>query len=474
MTMDIIEGDSMDNELLPMWAIDEIWEQWKQSNELCGSTNFPLSVSTENCANANLTKVFDAEFKCLYEVPSHLIVHMPSARLNITRLVACRNYKSYEPSSCTMGSGCKFVHADVDYNTLETHPIHVNYIWRHESECTYERLPAGEVLEVLSADMTTVNLIPSEQVLNTRGACARHDIAEPLIRCKYFETNQTCFTGERCNFIHVVCVDPNAQGAFKRAPKVVAEPNASACISPQHSNNIKGKKSVVGNNGSGFNKEEHSAGMRKAPEEGRHDGGSGWVPNVSSPSFEPSPVVQMALRQGLNGTCGLPQKASQKPTSGPRSPSATTPPMGDTNTQEILAALRTAGVCGTGYASATTGRTVPQDQMNTLLSQLVSIMAQQAATPRTITVAPSPQLDDPAAVGTLLFLPRGAAEAVAVQPVFDGSFLSTVVTLGAGQRRCTGTIQQPRPQPLGDVWQLYNSQIPGHDGTVPLNWPYAR
>lgn len=107
----------------------------------------------------------------MFEVPVAAIRHLPPARLNITRLVLCRNYRapnmlhvSNDTTSsnnsihynglttlneghnsmnnvnnalsatnslqfgCQMGSSCKFVHADCDYSKLVRHSIHVNYI----------------------------------------------------------------------------------------------------------------------------------------------------------------------------------------------------------------------------------------------------------------------------------------------------------------------------------------------------------
>ncbi|GET87848.1 hypothetical protein, conserved [Leishmania tarentolae] len=164
-------------------------------------------------------EVFDPDFKFICHVPTNCVAHLPPPRLNITRLVLCRNYRPHEPQSCAMGSSCKFVHADCNYTKLEAHPIHVNYIWRHESLCTYSRMPAGERLEVVQPDGHSVS-IPSERVLLTAGTAAHAEAGKSTLTCcDSYENSGMCNCGERCTFIHVVHVDPNVQGDFKRAPR---------------------------------------------------------------------------------------------------------------------------------------------------------------------------------------------------------------------------------------------------------------
>ncbi|KAG5508090.1 hypothetical protein GH5_07149 [Leishmania sp. Ghana 2012 LV757] len=191
----------------------------------CGSNN-SVSARRENQATLHETlttkaalEVFDPDFKLIYNVPTNCVVHLPPARLNITRLVLCRNYRPHEPQSCAMGSSCKFVHADCNYKKLEAHPIHVNYIWRHETLCTYPRMPAGEKLEVAQPDGRSTE-ISSEKILLTAGAAVRAEAAKATLTCcDSYENSGMCNCGERCNFIHIVHVDPNVQGDFKRAPR---------------------------------------------------------------------------------------------------------------------------------------------------------------------------------------------------------------------------------------------------------------
>jgi hypothetical protein len=168
--------------------------------------------------------VFDPHFKFVKEVPSCLVRHLPPARLNITRLVFCRNYVPGEEGSCSMADGCKFVHADVDPESLESHPIHVKYAWRHEDLCTYARLPAGEVLRVTAPNnRPPVEEIPSERVLVTRGGLRYRNPDAVHHHCMHYHQHRMCNRGERCNFIHVVHVDAKVVGDFKRAAAAVVE-----------------------------------------------------------------------------------------------------------------------------------------------------------------------------------------------------------------------------------------------------------
>ncbi|KEG07994.1 zinc finger protein family memeber [Trypanosoma grayi] len=480
--------EGIDGTEFPLRGIDEIWEQWNQSNELSSATNLPSSLKfrqQDTSAPSGCTEVFDAEFKCLYEVPSHLVVHTPSARLNITRLVFCRNYKTGEPDSCKMGDNCKFVHADVDIKMLEAFPIHVNYIWRHEDLCTYKRLPPGETVEVLCSDMCTIESLPSERILVTRGALARHDIAEPLIRCRYYDANQTCFSGECCNFIHVMFVDPNVQGYFKRAPKAHVETRAIATSSSlQHQNY---------SNNSNNNNSSSSSSAGNHVLEGHHGVqgmNSAWVPNVSSPSFESSGITPFALMHTFNGAMPFipssmyaQQDAGVINLGGSTSPvAANARPSGqpipfpydhtDGSLQELLKMLQVsshspsagarphemqasstgAGRMQSSDASNSNANTLTtQEQLTGALSHVVSLLAQQMAVTRSVTIGSSPLLDDPYSMGTLLFLPRGATEAVAVQPVYDASFMAVVTALGGQQQRPMNPVMQPQtntvPQP---------------------------
>ncbi|ORC92728.1 zinc finger protein family memeber [Trypanosoma theileri] len=504
-------------------TLDEIWEQWNQANDLSTGTNLPSCLRQqqeqhEDAAPHDSTVVFDAEFRCLYKVPPHLVVHTPSARLNITRLVFCRNYRAHEPDSCKMGDNCKFVHADVDIRMLEAYPIHVNYVWRSEDLCMYKRLPPGEMLEVLSGDMCTVESIPSERVLVTRGALARHDIAEPLMRCKYYDANQTCFAGEHCNFIHVVFLDPTFQGSFKRAPKVLLDTRSSAntLSIPQHRPNNGNCNSSSNNNGAIGNNsnnnistvmgnhilENHHGTQMKNLNPGininvppflvNSDPQLSWLHNCNALATPYFPRNMMAQQDaGVSSLVGIPgatsttsnaTAATTTSTTTPPPPSSSSQPhptiptipsmttsgsfsasgvsfqcdqTEGENLEELLMMLREsnnneeganasspeaqmlAGVGHTpssGAQNGSAGSLVTQEQLSSIVSQLFSLFSQRVNLQRNITVRPSPLLDEPYSIGTLLYLPHGASEALPLQPVFDNSFLTLIATLGSQQQ----------------------------------------
>ncbi|CAD2222335.1 hypothetical protein AGDE_15692 [Angomonas deanei] len=147
------------------------------------------SIHTNHHNNNDITEVFDPTFHYIYEVPTAAVTHLPPAKLNITRLVLCRSYHPSEPHRCLQQHLCKFVHVDCDLTTVPAQPIHVNYIYQRDSSCTYDRLPAGELLEVRlpnggvnkSNNNSNYNnqhedvfahrsvLVPSERVLVTQG-----------------------------------------------------------------------------------------------------------------------------------------------------------------------------------------------------------------------------------------------------------------------------------------------------------------
>ena len=98
--------------------------------------------------------LYSFDFSCTYMVPREAIVHVPAQRLNITRLVACKNFStavaesngvrmndeqwSYE--ACKMGSRCKFVHVSQPLSNFPRQALHAHYIWRSLEDVTYERL----------------------------------------------------------------------------------------------------------------------------------------------------------------------------------------------------------------------------------------------------------------------------------------------------------------------------------------------
>jgi hypothetical protein len=164
-------------------------------------------------------EVHDPDFKTLLTIPLSCVIHVPPAHMDISRFVLCKNFDAKRPkTSCTMGDSCKFVHANLAGAAIQQQEIHVNYAWREERLVTYERLPAGETLSVLAPNNRyPVELIPSELVLATRGAVARHHHGGQLSHCAHYYFNRMCNRGDRCNFIHAVYIDPSATD-FQRAP----------------------------------------------------------------------------------------------------------------------------------------------------------------------------------------------------------------------------------------------------------------
>ncbi|RHW69077.1 Zinc finger CCCH domain-containing protein 37 [Trypanosoma brucei equiperdum] len=163
-------------------------------------------------------EVFDIEFRYMYEIPSHSVVHMPHVHPSNPYTMICTHYKPHDPNSCLAGSDCRFLHANVDYSTLKAHPIHVNYIWRHESECTYERCQSGDVLEVLLPNnKKPIERIASGLVLVTQAVIPQPSAeGRPLSHCAHYYFNGVCHRGASCNFVHAVAVDPEVDLSSNR------------------------------------------------------------------------------------------------------------------------------------------------------------------------------------------------------------------------------------------------------------------
>jgi hypothetical protein len=335
------------------------------------SVNRNVTVA-ELVGNKASIEVFDPDFKFIYDVPSSAVVHLPPARLNITRLVLCRNYRPYDAQSCAMGGNCKFVHADCDYTKLEAHPIHVNYIWRHESLCTYPRLPAGEKLKVAQMDGQVVEM-PSERILVTQGsqALTQNRNGAPLSSCDSYENNGMCYQGERCCCIHTVVVDPFVQGDFKRAPRKREVPSV--------------------NSGRGF----IPAAMQRSNS------------TASGEHSQAQPLVVLQPKQQQQ------RRQADTPETEESSSSTTTHPAGR--------GAATASACSTPVEAMLSTATLAR------LQEAVSTQLRPPATSSPQPIAPSfgisltpfaiQTLTNPTSAGTLLYLPRGAVEAVVVGPV---------------------------------------------------------
>ncbi|RNF11236.1 zinc finger protein family memeber [Trypanosoma rangeli] len=192
-----------------------------------GSSQIPAPVNNttdingkEKMDNVNgepHVEVYAPDFTCIISLPVSAITQLPHSSLGVSRLVLCRKYVPGHPDSCWKGAMCKFVHAD-PMGALQC-PIHVNYSWRSVERCTYQRLPAGEMIVVLAPNgREPAETFPSERVLVTRGSLNRKTHAGPPSRCAHYYFNRLCNRGENCNFIHTIHVDPNVEEDFKRAP----------------------------------------------------------------------------------------------------------------------------------------------------------------------------------------------------------------------------------------------------------------
>ncbi|CUF03603.1 Hypothetical protein, putative [Bodo saltans] len=179
-------------------------------------------------------EVFDPMYRLCYEVPHTCIAHLPPPRMKITRLVICRNYVPGDLLSCTMGSGCKFVHVDADLTALHAHSIHVKYAWRSLDVCVYPRLAAGELLQVslLTTDFPMMRCRASWCSV-TQGSLKRNDPnrTKSLSHCAHYYFNQLCNRGEECCFVHTVHVDATIAGNFFRSSTRLVVPQRERTLS---------------------------------------------------------------------------------------------------------------------------------------------------------------------------------------------------------------------------------------------------
>jgi len=161
-----------------------------------------------------IQQVYAPGFTHVINVRQSLVSHIPSASLNVTRLVLCTNYDPAEPAtSCKMGSRCKFVHADA--RGAKQHEIHVNYAWRCVEDVEYERFAPGKVLEVVAPNGKSIgDVMDSQMALKTKALTSKR---RPLSHCAHYYFNRTCHLGADCQFIHAVFIDPNAKD-HARAP----------------------------------------------------------------------------------------------------------------------------------------------------------------------------------------------------------------------------------------------------------------
>jgi len=160
---------------------------------------------------ANMVEVFDRESSVLYAVPEGDVKHGPS-RASKNRPVLCG--KGDSCPHATTGT-CRFTHADL--RNASTKAIHVNYAWKSVDECTYPRLSPGAIFplrEPTSANSSILDAVPSECVLKTR--CQLTE-GRPASRCAHFYYGRECHLGNKCDFAHVIHLDPDAR-PYEKAP----------------------------------------------------------------------------------------------------------------------------------------------------------------------------------------------------------------------------------------------------------------
>ncbi|CAD2222336.1 hypothetical protein AGDE_15693 [Angomonas deanei] len=187
---------------------------------------------------APTVNVYDPTFHYIYEVPTAAVTHLPPAKLNITRLVLCRSYHPSEPHRCLQQHLCKFVHVDCDLTTVPAQPIHVNYTYRALANCTYSRLPEGEVLEIPSeSGKEEMTAMPSDHLLITRGSVWWYrklhpeytavvddkvfevktpETPAPSRRCVNYDHGCVCSDGHHCAYLHFITVDDTLSAPFRR------------------------------------------------------------------------------------------------------------------------------------------------------------------------------------------------------------------------------------------------------------------
>jgi hypothetical protein len=155
--------------------------------------------------------VYTPGFASVVNLPLNAVSHLPQGPSN--RLVLCANYSVSNPSSCAMGSTCRFVHADT--RAAKSRPIHVNYAWRSVAEIEYECFPPGQVLRVAPPNSKIASdVMNSELVLKTKALTSQR---RPLSHCAHYYFNRTCNMGPDCQFVHAVFIDPTAK-LHQRAP----------------------------------------------------------------------------------------------------------------------------------------------------------------------------------------------------------------------------------------------------------------
>ena len=137
------------------------------------TTPTPSGGKSQKQAPSTQVSIYSPNFTCMVTVPRSTISHMPAQRLNITRLVACKNFSEAVEesgqahlndvqwclSACKMGNRCKFVHVSRPLSEFPSQALHAHYIWRSEEDVTYDRLIVTEPID----DTPTLRLVHRDE-----------------------------------------------------------------------------------------------------------------------------------------------------------------------------------------------------------------------------------------------------------------------------------------------------------------------
>ena len=173
--------------------------------------------------------LLDRKRSQLVTVPLASIVHMPAkfAKGNPVKENSAKKYpeicEKFHPwgsQSCINKDSCEFVHAHLASCARKT--VHFSWAWRSLEECQYERYPAGKTIPVrepISAKSDIIDHVDSGYILKTR--CVFDDPNRPPTHCAHFYYSRECHIGQRCDFAHVLHVNPFAQ-TLERAPPPIS------------------------------------------------------------------------------------------------------------------------------------------------------------------------------------------------------------------------------------------------------------
>ena len=96
--------------------------------------------------------------------------------------------------------------------------IHINRVWRSLAECPYTRFHSGQTVQIRepsTAKSDVVDTVDTGHILFSR--CVFDDPTRPATHCAHFYYGRECQMAHRCDFAHVVHINPKAESQ-QRAP----------------------------------------------------------------------------------------------------------------------------------------------------------------------------------------------------------------------------------------------------------------